>query len=75
MTDDLFASIDALPARPRPVDDLPVPAERERLRKLGEYTQETRRPRPVTTRLPGHSAVGPDAARDALLGEGAAGAT
>ncbi|MFJ2582751.1 helix-turn-helix domain-containing protein [Kitasatospora aureofaciens] len=40
MTDDLFASIDALLARPRPVDDLPVPAERERLRKLGEYTQE-----------------------------------
>ncbi|MFD4905194.1 telomere-associated protein Tap [Kitasatospora purpeofusca] len=40
MTDDLFASIDALLARPRPVDDLPVPAERERLRKAGEYTQE-----------------------------------
>ncbi|MFE7560813.1 telomere-associated protein Tap [Kitasatospora sp. NPDC057500] len=40
MTDDLFASIDALLARPRPVDDLPVPAERERLRKVGEYTQE-----------------------------------
>ncbi|GAA1246851.1 hypothetical protein GCM10009665_42260 [Kitasatospora nipponensis] len=40
MTDDLFASIDALLARPRPVEDLPVPAERERLRKLGEYTQE-----------------------------------
>ncbi|MGK4578494.1 telomere-associated protein Tap [Kitasatospora sp. HPMI-4] len=40
MTDDLFASIDALLARPRPVDDLPVPAERERLRKAGDYTQE-----------------------------------
>ncbi|GAA2780815.1 telomere-associated protein Tap [Kitasatospora aburaviensis] len=40
MSDDLFASIDALLARPRPVDDLPVPAERERLRKAGEYTQE-----------------------------------
>ncbi|MFF7459393.1 telomere-associated protein Tap [Kitasatospora sp. NPDC008115] len=40
MSDDLFAAIDALLARPRPVDDLPVPAERERLRKLGEYTQE-----------------------------------
>ncbi|MDY0816776.1 telomere-associated protein Tap [Kitasatospora purpeofusca] len=40
MTDDLFASIDALLARPRPVDDLPVPAERERLRKVGDYTQE-----------------------------------
>ncbi|MGW2255883.1 telomere-associated protein Tap [Kitasatospora sp. NPDC001660] len=40
MSEDLFASIDALLERPRPVDDLPVPAERERLRKLGEYTQE-----------------------------------
>ncbi|MFJ4192129.1 telomere-associated protein Tap [Kitasatospora sp. NPDC089509] len=40
MSEDLFASIDALLARPRPVEDLPVPAERERLRKLGEYTQE-----------------------------------
>ncbi|WP_146259197.1 telomere-associated protein Tap [Streptomyces tateyamensis] len=40
MTDDLFASIDALLTRPRPVDDLPAPAERERLRKVGEYTQE-----------------------------------
>ncbi|MFG2910887.1 telomere-associated protein Tap [Kitasatospora sp. NPDC048286] len=40
MSEDLFASIDALLARPRPVDDLPVPAERERLRKAGEYTQE-----------------------------------
>ncbi|MER7671232.1 helix-turn-helix transcriptional regulator [Kitasatospora sp. NPDC096128] len=40
MSDDLFAAIDALLARPRPVDDLPVPEERERLRKLGEYTQE-----------------------------------
>ncbi|MEV7189685.1 helix-turn-helix domain-containing protein [Kitasatospora sp. NPDC093102] len=40
MSDDLFAAIDALLARPRPVDDLPVPAERERLRKAGDYTQE-----------------------------------
>ncbi|MER7847488.1 helix-turn-helix domain-containing protein [Kitasatospora sp. NPDC096077] len=40
MSDDLFASIDALLARPRPVDDLPVPEERERLRKVGDYTQE-----------------------------------
>ncbi|SDT83458.1 Helix-turn-helix [Streptomyces sp. TLI_053] len=40
MSEDLFASIDALLARPKPVDDLPVPAERERLRKAGEYTQE-----------------------------------
>ncbi|MFJ6623522.1 telomere-associated protein Tap [Kitasatospora sp. NPDC091335] len=40
MSEDLFASIDALLARPRPVDDLPVPAERERLRKAGDYTQE-----------------------------------
>ncbi|MFD8782581.1 telomere-associated protein Tap [Kitasatospora sp. NPDC059599] len=40
MTGDLFASIDALLARPRPGDDLPVPAERERLRKAGDYTQE-----------------------------------
>ncbi|MGA5823883.1 telomere-associated protein Tap [Kitasatospora sp. NPDC094028] len=40
MSDDLFAAIDALLARPRPVEDLPVPAERERLRRLGEYTQE-----------------------------------
>ncbi|WP_327075518.1 helix-turn-helix domain-containing protein (plasmid) [Kitasatospora purpeofusca] len=40
MSEDLFASIDALLARPRPVEDLPVPAERERLRKAGDYTQE-----------------------------------
>ncbi|MFB6888744.1 helix-turn-helix transcriptional regulator [Kitasatospora sp. NPDC056327] len=40
MSEDLFASIDALLARPKPVEDLPVPAERERLRKAGEYTQE-----------------------------------
>ncbi|MFD8784472.1 telomere-associated protein Tap [Kitasatospora sp. NPDC059599] len=40
MGDDLFASIDALLERPRLVEDLPMPAERERLRKLGEYTQE-----------------------------------
>ncbi|WP_331730187.1 helix-turn-helix domain-containing protein (plasmid) [Kitasatospora sp. NBC_00070] len=40
MSDDLFASIDALLERPKPVDDLPVPAERERLRKVAEYTQE-----------------------------------
>ncbi|MFB7678305.1 helix-turn-helix transcriptional regulator [Kitasatospora purpeofusca] len=40
MSEDLFASIDALLARPRPVEDLPVPEERERLRKVGEYTQE-----------------------------------
>ncbi|MFJ8628544.1 telomere-associated protein Tap [Kitasatospora sp. NPDC093550] len=40
MSDDLFSAIDALLERPRPVEDLPVPAERERLRKLGEYTQE-----------------------------------
>ncbi|MGW3185474.1 telomere-associated protein Tap [Kitasatospora sp. NPDC001119] len=40
MSEDLFASIDALLARPKPVEDLPVPAERERLRKAGDYTQE-----------------------------------
>ncbi|MER8188408.1 helix-turn-helix transcriptional regulator [Kitasatospora sp. NPDC094015] len=40
MSEDLFASIDALLARPRPVDDLPVPAERARLRTAAEYTQE-----------------------------------
>ncbi|MEU8928051.1 helix-turn-helix transcriptional regulator [Kitasatospora sp. NPDC048545] len=40
MADDLFASIDALLARPRSADDLPVPAERVRLRKASEYTQE-----------------------------------
>ncbi|WP_371476389.1 helix-turn-helix transcriptional regulator [Kitasatospora sp. NBC_00315] len=40
MSDDLFAAIDALLERPRPADDLPVPAERERLRKAAEYTQE-----------------------------------
>ncbi|MEU1510021.1 helix-turn-helix domain-containing protein [Kitasatospora sp. NPDC005748] len=40
MSDDLFAAIDALLERPKPAEDLPVPAERERLRKLGEYTQE-----------------------------------
>ena len=40
MSDDLFAAIDALLERPKPADDLPVPAERERLRKAAEYTQE-----------------------------------
>ncbi|MFJ4672689.1 telomere-associated protein Tap [Kitasatospora purpeofusca] len=40
MSEDLFAAIDALLERPKPADDLPVPAERERLRKAGEYTQE-----------------------------------
>ena len=40
MSDDLFAAIDALLERPKPVEDLPVPAERERLRKVAEYTQE-----------------------------------
>ncbi|MFD4661388.1 telomere-associated protein Tap [Kitasatospora sp. NPDC058444] len=40
MSDDLFAAIDALLERPRPEDDLPVPAERERLRKLGGFKQE-----------------------------------
>ncbi|MFE2729412.1 telomere-associated protein Tap [Kitasatospora sp. NPDC059327] len=40
MTEDLFASIDALLERPKQVDDLPVPAERARLRTAGEYTQE-----------------------------------
>ncbi|GJF33874.1 hypothetical protein KNE206_65740 [Kitasatospora sp. NE20-6] len=40
MSDDLFASVDALLARPKPEDDLPVPAERERLRKLADLTQE-----------------------------------
>ncbi|MFD5565866.1 telomere-associated protein Tap [Kitasatospora griseola] len=40
MTDDLFGAIDALLERPVPVDDLPVPVERERLRKAGEFTQE-----------------------------------
>ncbi|MFF2549066.1 telomere-associated protein Tap [Kitasatospora sp. NPDC058063] len=40
MSEDLFASIDALLARPKPVEDLPIPAERERLRKAGDYTQE-----------------------------------
>ncbi|MFD9592058.1 telomere-associated protein Tap [Kitasatospora sp. NPDC059973] len=40
MSEDLFASIDALLERPKQVDDLPVPAERARLRTAGEYTQE-----------------------------------
>ncbi|MFJ7280737.1 telomere-associated protein Tap [Kitasatospora sp. NPDC098663] len=40
MSDDLFAAIDALLERPRPEDDLPVPTERERLRKLGGFKQE-----------------------------------
>ncbi|MED7952990.1 telomere-associated protein Tap [Streptomyces sp. BE303] len=40
MSDDLFAAIDALLERPRSADDLPVPAERERLRKAAQYTQE-----------------------------------
>ncbi|MDY0816249.1 helix-turn-helix transcriptional regulator [Kitasatospora purpeofusca] len=40
MSDDLFAAIDALLERPKLADDLPVPAERERLRKAAEYTQE-----------------------------------
>ncbi|MFF1908270.1 telomere-associated protein Tap [Kitasatospora sp. NPDC058218] len=40
MSEDLFASIDALLERPKPVDDLPVPAERARLRTAGEFTQE-----------------------------------
>ncbi|MFJ9446593.1 helix-turn-helix transcriptional regulator [Kitasatospora sp. NPDC101235] len=40
MSDDLFAAIDALLERPRPVDDLPVPTERERLRKLAGLKQD-----------------------------------
>ncbi|WP_406085869.1 telomere-associated protein Tap [Kitasatospora purpeofusca] len=40
MSDALFSAIDALLERPRPADDLPVPAERERLRKAAQYTQE-----------------------------------
>ncbi len=40
MSDDLFASVDALLARPKTEDDLPAPEERERLRKAGDYTQE-----------------------------------
>ncbi|MEE1821611.1 helix-turn-helix transcriptional regulator [Streptomyces sp. BE20] len=40
MSEDLFAAIDALLERPKPADDLPVPAERERLRKAAECTQE-----------------------------------
>ncbi|GGV42064.1 transcriptional regulator [Kitasatospora herbaricolor] len=38
--DDLFSAVDALLNRPKPEDDLPPPAERERLRKLADFTQD-----------------------------------
>ncbi|GGR00704.1 telomere-associated protein Tap [Kitasatospora griseola] len=37
---DLFASVDALLNRAKPVSDLPVPEERARLREAGEFTQD-----------------------------------
>ncbi|MFJ8443983.1 telomere-associated protein Tap [Kitasatospora griseola] len=37
---DLFASVDALLNRAKPVSDLPMPEERVRLREAGEFTQD-----------------------------------